>query len=177
MWEHFQSRMWNFVRDRTEGRQPAKQSHGTETDVLKPVGLLTAIPTCSAHSNTKPNKVLLTCGLPLHKPQVISDLIWEGLLYREQAGSNTPPSWEKMASLPQSMIFPWELWDYFLSLKRKHQGLVKKSNCYLICQSNQVTQGLCHYNSDLAITQARWPKINSNYGGFDLPSPWTVLTI
>lgn len=61
--------MWNFVRDRAEGGQPAKQSCGTETSVLKPAGLLTAVPTYSAHSNTKQTRHFSPVGCPYANPK------------------------------------------------------------------------------------------------------------
>lgn len=66
--------------------------------------------------------------------------------------------------------------EIFFLTNGETSGLVKKSNCYFFCLSNQATQGLYHFNRNLAVTLALWPNMNSHDGVFDLPSPWTMLT-
>lgn len=122
---------WSCTRDPAVDGQPANHSHGTGADnVLKPAGLFTTSPTCSAHSDTHLMRCFSPVGCPYANPNCTSDLICRGLSYREHTCSNTPPSWENGISA-QSTIFSWELSNHLLSLKRWNHGLVKKANWHL----------------------------------------------
>lgn len=171
-------RTWSCTRDPAADGLPANHSHGTGADnVLKPVGLFTTSPTCSAHSDTHLMRCFSPVGCPYANPNCTSDLICRGLSYREHTCSNTPPSWENGISA-QSTIFSWELSNHLLSLKRWNHGLVKKANWHLclFIKSTVWLNGSMSIVTTLFYPGPDLPMMDSNLSVFDLLNPWTLLT-